>query len=655
MKRSRDWVDDPKSKNMKTTSLTLHDDAIYEVCKWLPSRFVIEYCSLVDKQWNKVIESRVNLDLDLSLTEWWDFCVKKRGVASSITNLTINGRFDPWITLNEIEGKVFDELTSLKSLSFRNLSIKHDFVRYIVDHVTFKRISFEGCVISPIDMMPLTSLDESISVSLSGIIIREQNAGFVAIEVREKLIHTISLIRGLESLDCSEWRYPSNDKYVAFLEHLANAKHLSKITLRLDEYSTKYIPRMKNLTSLTTIESDARECELPDLSALTQLKHVAVKLPIRVRKEESALGFAASGGLLGIDSLRHFGSSGEDKLPQSNRIGSTPMIYGREEECKPRFLASLIGRLNSLAIPDARTLCREEKLFVQSLDNLLELDLRLWDPRNGYSHESRSIMAALNQKSPIDSFPRNLTRLNLINSSIKPSGVLSLASIKTLTDLTIRDVYVEEINHQAKRKTPSIVRRLFDFSDLCQEKDGNPYCDLQSLCRLSVEPPPRDSDAFAVLSSMSCLGALCLNHGEEPNICSHIDQVAECKSLRELEVRVDRMTIKEAQQISSMPCLKRLALHTDHIKIPQARQIASMKYLKEIHITCTSFDDGVFEMFCRMDSLSTLVFDSALLDGGDHSDLLSQSKLKIIRGSYFETVYKIPPREQDEPLGSVKQ
>ena len=408
---------------------TLSDDLIYEICTWLPSRFLIKNCLLINSQWKYVIENKVELCLDLDAAEWYDFCITERTINSSIKSLSIRNQF----SRNPIDGESFSRLHNLKSLSLRKIRIDRDFMECLTKSGPLEAIHIDRC---GCQLHDFSKLDGDACISLRGNPMLTNVNGFYGEDYRFSRLVLLNRHQ-------MESRVPGSIVDGEF----------DGVGLTIDQLSKNDPSFMKNITSIKIISSSSEDLELPSCGdALTNLREIEHRpWPCGLHSSHSK-----NRGLF-------------KKLVQQSK------------------------NLEKLAIANCESLTNDETEIIPSLTELKSLTV--------HTYQSRLFEIPL----------INLRRLELCNSSLSEGQVSNIKGMRSLTDLSIRDVFIEDSCGGESEKGKN--RKCFTFPHLCHTNNGIEECNLVNLTSLKVGINRNDRGSLHALSGMSSLTVLKLRPG----------------------------------------------------------------------------------------------------------------------------------------------
>lgn len=540
----------------------LSDDLVYEICSWIPSRLLLNSCALIDKRWERIVKERCELKLDLTVSEWSDFSLVERTEHNSVTELSVR------VNLRHKPAKcgMFALFNNLRSLSLIKFQLKRDFIEYLIKETKIDKFAIDNCMVHIEDLELIALSHRRISLSLGAHNTYGDDESYERID---RLAHLERFIMD-KSRPC-----PIESKYVRLCEHLSKSETLSEVSVHLNNVSMKYIPLMKNLTSLSLISYGSKLDTPSDLSTL-----------VRLRK-------------LSIDAC----------------------LFGEGQN----FILPLLGQLEELGVCNAHRLSNEEKAMIPSLRNIKRLELNRYTSSTFKSFPSGLIRLHLvnselseQDVSQIKRLP-SLTVLSVANTdiSIPPDDSKQVPEYRTFVPVSSlpkdeqESLIKEGMSAQlisVKTRKPSPINRVFSFSDLCDEdEDGTLHCPLKSLTYLNVNVPPHECNIASAISELTELETLIWIHtGFEKEWRPNIEQLSAAKSLTRLDLSsMDDMTDEDTFYLRSMKNLKRLSLGGASFLDHQLVDIAAMENLRVLELSGFVVGRG-WEYISTMKNLHTL-------------------------------------------------
>ena len=522
----------------------LNDDLVYEILTWLPSLTLLEDCVLVCRQWKSVIENYCELVFELNSATWPSFFQwVEHPIAQRVRELSLIEDFRGF----SIDGSRLNCLVGLKRLTFRGFCIGKELIEHVVKNVAIETIVIEECWLKWSDLSPLLHHERQLFVIIDGVDIRAHE-----IEEAARIPGLVSLM----SMDrywftFSERGALDEKSRIRAYESLTKAKHLSSLSVYLDDVCSRYLPSMENLTCLTILAKSETIGRLPDLRRLSRLREINLRQSL-------------------LTVPRTDGSS----IPEQDAESMLdPVIHQLTH----------IRAWNTCFISDDDW----EKLY--SLDNVTSLELL------------RGPLTLVG--SPSHSFFTRLTNLRLIDIVVSGATLEAIKDMKTLIKIHIQRTSI----------TGNGTESHFTFDDLCHDADGFPYCLMSRLTSICLDCPPLGSKALSVLQSMNSLNHLYLSAcNTEDGV--HLDQIALSRSITHLEIP-GVPTLDDAVCLSSMKQLRKLTfsgympLKADHLF-----HVSRMESLRHLDLYWVTIDTEGLKHVASMTNLRSLSLDLGVSD-----------------------------------------
>ena len=555
MKRTNQWDSGPLEKHVKLNKpppgLFLPDEVLNEVMTWLPQRFVLINCSLVDRQWRRVVVQEARFSLSFKDWEWIEFSKEPKEIASRIEKMSIT-----CVNHDTLDLYPISSMKLLKELSLREFVFNDNSLKEIGDKSSLEKIETSECPMTWSDMQALASHNRRIAIRGRSFFSRFEKH----IEDCLKVLPTITNLEHLH-YDCGS---VSDECRESFYKCLVNAKHLSGISVTLDEVALKYLPLIQNLTDLNIAGSELDDSSLVDLSNLRQLKKLSFDfarpryIPITCH-----LGSVASQltrlymqpyGLITKEDWIIIKSS--NKLEELVIEQHLPNSFG---ECEFPHLTRLSVKNCMMDDSSVRLIKEMNSLTSLSISDVFHLSLR------SRIRLTFGDLCDMDDEAPYRAWC-NLTQLKDLAIEILPTeyGRLSvLSEMPFLTSLSIKCV-----------RDDTLLKRCGQFFD--PTRLFKHIASSESITDLTLIEVPLFENSFEYLSNMPQLTKLTISHRYDK-----IESInPTMRSLRELDLSGVFLTLNGLKSIAAMKNLKTLWVNQKELDKGCEDMIRSMTFLK---------------------------------------------------------------------------
>lgn len=349
-----------------------------EIIAWIPSFVVLTKCILVSKDWKSIIESVSRFELHLSARQWRSYCLSNRSIAGRIVSLSLESPYkgsNPTCRdAKRLDENPFSYMYRLEKLHVTGFKLDDAIIKHILENTPVREFVAHFCKASLGHLTPLAHIDRdvSLSVMLPHCMNDEPLRG-----VSPELLSVMSRLKGLDYSYVHEMDY-KDDAIIQLYETLSKSPNLESITIQFNDIYGKYIPLMKNLTSISILQSDMTSQDLPDLSGMARLKKLSLTCTSVGCREYASKKL---GSLL--DQLTHFGMNhyrlcDEDisRLPSLHNLTELSLV----RQSIPSSQA-LPPRLTSLNLMNS-VISEDTLIAIRSMDKLAFLNVYETQYRN---------------------------------------------------------------------------------------------------------------------------------------------------------------------------------------------------------------------------------------------------------------------------------
>lgn len=463
----------------------LSDDMLYEVLEWIPGTFLIANCTRICKQWKSIIEERSNIRLSINEEQWKDFTStlakppgridELRIISRGFTGSFLAGRYrDRYSedTITRIEADHLSRMGDVAQLSFEGCYLSDALILKLAERDSLKKISIlDRCVVNFGSLTFLAQSESLESISLGEIYSTSPITGTplttpifsLNASNSEERIRLISVLSNLNEIHLSlHWSVEEGNK-IAWNKCLTECPSLRKLSITAGGLLVDYLPRMKNLTTISIADKETREECISCLADLPHLREVSLYMDegkkiteVLGSKPLTCLTLTCRSGRIGSWQLGCF-----DRLTKLVATG----INMQEGDHLPTERLTYLDLKESLISSEALT-------DIANMRNLTYLDVREVDKgvvdlsgkrlhRGGYDSCFVGISDLVYKKS-------NRTRLsNLTNLSV----TLPISDYEDALDglgciSTLEELHIERVDRSHATTTKAYMKEIKSLSSL---------------------------------------------------------------------------------------------------------------------------------------------------------------------------------------------